>query len=795
MWNRVSDTSRNSRSVYERLQRLSLVSQTTEPHRSIHLQNATRPLAENGTPAVSAVNATKSTLPTIVRSCWTNSVFPLLFRMNEQAPAVNPEEPSARHVADGTAYGNQGMKHSDPEEQPENAAVSSIDPTVCLSQPIVNKSCSSLHTVSTKAPPLQSLLTNLTSAPVGSVSSTSSRRLHVSNIPFRYREADLRTLLGPFGTILDVEIIFNERGSKGFGFVTFANASDADRAREKLNGQVVMGRKIEVNYATTRVLTKRRSESYTPHISSTYLPHTSTSVQNQIYQQLSSQASKRFRGAGTTSSLAAAAAAISNARLLGNAGSTQPTAMLVRSNNNTTASALSTLLTAASAQSQQQQHASSNVIPPDVLQQQQQQQQYPSAPLQSQFPVQQASALLAAAMMDGAGQLPISASAQLMRQLFSGTSYISDALSLGTSLQTNSLGANYASGLQMLNNLALQQQQQQQQQLLSSDVLLSNPLKSLQLLNPQLLLAPSPLQQPTTSLASNTTGSIGRPAIPPGISFPYTGTAPNLAIPNSTLGQLGVPDLGPFDTRLWLSSLGGENGLSNAMANSLLQLYQSQQQQQQQQQQQLQMLSQSASTMKDTMSTVSKYSVNNACSPITTALYASSLPKQFSHSTTQPSDSNIALSGPEESIAMNAALTSQCTQVNSKTDGTEFASRSDGALTQRCPTFAQGLYAGCPSATTHTTGSSSVNINHASQSTDRQVFASLLGSTQLPHLSTNEANVGSLTTLWPPGMVTPVMNALKPTLSTLTCPVMINNPLTMYNRQINPVNTVSRVSY
>ncbi|KAL3312810.1 hypothetical protein Ciccas_008590 [Cichlidogyrus casuarinus] len=72
------------------------------------------------------------------------------------------------------------------------------------------------------------------------------KRLHVSNIPFRFRESDLRNLLGQFGTILDVEIIFNERGSKGFGFVTFASANEADKARESLNGTVVEGRKIEV---------------------------------------------------------------------------------------------------------------------------------------------------------------------------------------------------------------------------------------------------------------------------------------------------------------------------------------------------------------------------------------------------------------------------------------------------------------------------------------------------------------------------------------------------------------------
>eukprot|EP00106_Octopus_bimaculoides_P007728 XP_014775170.1 PREDICTED: RNA binding protein fox-1 homolog 1-like isoform X2 [Octopus bimaculoides] len=92
---------------------------------------------------------------------------------------------------------------------------------------------------------------------VAQVGTTGPKRLHVSNIPFRFREADLKGLLGQFGHILDVEIIFNERGSKGFGFVTFQNSADADRAREKLNGTVVEGRKIEVNNATARVMTKK----------------------------------------------------------------------------------------------------------------------------------------------------------------------------------------------------------------------------------------------------------------------------------------------------------------------------------------------------------------------------------------------------------------------------------------------------------------------------------------------------------------------------------------------------------
>ncbi|XP_016313590.1 RNA binding protein fox-1 homolog 2 isoform X2 [Sinocyclocheilus anshuiensis] len=87
------------------------------------------------------------------------------------------------------------------------------------------------------------------------------KRLHVSNIPFRFRDPDLRQMFGQFGKILDVEIIFNERGSKGFGFVTFEASADAEKARERLHGTIVEGRKIEVNNATARVMTNKKMVS------------------------------------------------------------------------------------------------------------------------------------------------------------------------------------------------------------------------------------------------------------------------------------------------------------------------------------------------------------------------------------------------------------------------------------------------------------------------------------------------------------------------------------------------------
>uniref|UniRef100_A0A3B4ZYS5 RNA binding protein fox-1 homolog 1 n=1 Tax=Stegastes partitus TaxID=144197 RepID=A0A3B4ZYS5_9TELE len=114
--------------------------------------------------------------------------------------------------------------------------------------------------------------------PESTDSKTQPKRLHVSNIPFRFRDPDLRQMFGQFGKILDVEIIFNERGSKGFGFVTFEHSVDADRAREKLHGTVVEGRKIEVNNATARVMTNKKTVNpyanwkLNPVVSAVYSP-------------------------------------------------------------------------------------------------------------------------------------------------------------------------------------------------------------------------------------------------------------------------------------------------------------------------------------------------------------------------------------------------------------------------------------------------------------------------------------------------------------------------------------------
>lgn len=63
---------------------------------------------------------------------------------------------------------------------------------------------------------------------------------------------DLKFVFHSFGRVLEAEVISNARGSKGFGFVTFAHELDADRAKSLMHRSVIDGRMIEVNDALPR---------------------------------------------------------------------------------------------------------------------------------------------------------------------------------------------------------------------------------------------------------------------------------------------------------------------------------------------------------------------------------------------------------------------------------------------------------------------------------------------------------------------------------------------------------------
>jgi RNA recognition motif-containing protein len=78
------------------------------------------------------------------------------------------------------------------------------------------------------------------------------KRLHVSNIPFKMNSMDLEFVFRHFGPVSEAEIISNAKGSKGFGFVTFARTEHADEAKRLLHHTVIDGRRIEVNDALPR---------------------------------------------------------------------------------------------------------------------------------------------------------------------------------------------------------------------------------------------------------------------------------------------------------------------------------------------------------------------------------------------------------------------------------------------------------------------------------------------------------------------------------------------------------------
>ena len=78
-----------------------------------------------------------------------------------------------------------------------------------------------------------------------------SMKVYVGNLPFSIDDEKLRELFAPFGDIEEVQVIkdkFSGR-SKGFGFVTFANKEDAEKAIAKLNDKETEGRNLKVNEA------------------------------------------------------------------------------------------------------------------------------------------------------------------------------------------------------------------------------------------------------------------------------------------------------------------------------------------------------------------------------------------------------------------------------------------------------------------------------------------------------------------------------------------------------------------
>jgi len=81
-----------------------------------------------------------------------------------------------------------------------------------------------------------------------------SSKLFVGGLAWATRDETLRDHFAQCGEVTDAKVILErDTGrSRGFGFVTFADAESASKARESLNGSELDGRSIRVDSATER---------------------------------------------------------------------------------------------------------------------------------------------------------------------------------------------------------------------------------------------------------------------------------------------------------------------------------------------------------------------------------------------------------------------------------------------------------------------------------------------------------------------------------------------------------------
>ncbi|CAL8401273.1 unnamed protein product [Arctogadus glacialis] len=79
-------------------------------------------------------------------------------------------------------------------------------------------------------------------------------RLYVGSLHFNITEEMLRGIFEPFGRIESIQLMMDSETarSKGYGFITFADAECAKKALEQLNGFELAGRPMKVGHVTER---------------------------------------------------------------------------------------------------------------------------------------------------------------------------------------------------------------------------------------------------------------------------------------------------------------------------------------------------------------------------------------------------------------------------------------------------------------------------------------------------------------------------------------------------------------
>jgi len=80
-------------------------------------------------------------------------------------------------------------------------------------------------------------------------------RLYVGNLSYSATAEEVKDLFSGFGEVRDVKLI----AGKGFGFVEMGSQTEAEKAKNELNGTQFMGRALTVDEARPQKDKPRRS--------------------------------------------------------------------------------------------------------------------------------------------------------------------------------------------------------------------------------------------------------------------------------------------------------------------------------------------------------------------------------------------------------------------------------------------------------------------------------------------------------------------------------------------------------
>jgi RNA recognition motif-containing protein len=88
--------------------------------------------------------------------------------------------------------------------------------------------------------------------------------LYIGNLPYGVTEDDIKAKFSEFGELANINLVMDRftGESKGFGFIEYANNSDADKAIKSMNGAQFGGRTLKVNQAKPKDNQSRNRPRY-----------------------------------------------------------------------------------------------------------------------------------------------------------------------------------------------------------------------------------------------------------------------------------------------------------------------------------------------------------------------------------------------------------------------------------------------------------------------------------------------------------------------------------------------------